>query len=88
MSPAGQGCGQPGRNEWGQCPPPPLQGHRYARELQSPCLAAYERGLEGNAGTIHELTFCYYLVLSPACSWLVWAVGGAAGPSGARGRES
>lgn len=55
--------GQVGMNGAGALPPAP-------RTWQSQCLAPRESGLEGNAVTIHELTFCYYLVLSPECSWL------------------
>lgn len=67
----------------GPVPSPSLQGHPHARELQSPCLAACESGLEGNAVTICELPFCYYWVLSLVCSWPVWAPGRTVGPAGA-----
>lgn len=55
--------GQVGMNGASALPPAP-------RTWQSRCLAPCESGLEGNAVTIHELTFCYYLVLSLACFWL------------------
>uniref|UniRef100_U3KCZ9 TBC1 domain family member 16 n=1 Tax=Ficedula albicollis TaxID=59894 RepID=U3KCZ9_FICAL len=55
--------GQVGMNGASALPPAP-------RTWQSRCLAPCESGLEGNAVTIHELTFCCYLVLSLACSWL------------------
>lgn len=56
----------------GPAPSPSLQGHSHARELQSPWLAACESGLEENAITIHELTFCYYLVLKPGVLLACW----------------
>jgi len=76
-NPRAQGCGRPGRDEWGQRPPPPSKD-AVVPESQSPGRAACESGLEGNAATIHELTFCYYSVPGLACSWPARAPGGTA----------
>lgn len=70
---------QVGMNGASALPPAP-------RTWQSRCLAPCESGLEGNALTIHELTFCYYLVLSLACSWLC-SLGRNLQPCWGRGEE-